>query len=142
MIKEVLKSAATEEVIDAWGKAYRFLADILIGREKGIYKAHSDQARGWNGFKLFKIDSKVKESDIITYFYLKPVDSNALPVYLPGQYITIRIPTAEGSTTMRNYSLSDKPGLDYFRISVKREKTLNLSYRMDLFPINYMMKCQ
>ena len=31
------------------------------------------------------------------------------------------MPTPDGSTTMRNYSLSDKPGQDYFRISVKRE---------------------
>ena len=44
-----------------------------------------------------------------------------MPDYLPGQYITVRAPKSDGSTTMRNYSLSDKPGNDYFRISVKRE---------------------
>ena len=50
------------------------------------------------------------------------IDSmQALPDYLPGQNITVRMPTLDGSTTMRNYSLSDKPGQDYFRISVKRE---------------------
>ena len=36
-IKEVLGDGATDEVIDAWGKAYGFLADIMIGREKQIY---------------------------------------------------------------------------------------------------------
>jgi nitric oxide dioxygenase len=35
-IKEVLGDAATPEVITAWGEAYWFLADILIGREKAL----------------------------------------------------------------------------------------------------------
>ena len=65
--------------------------------------------------------SKEVESTIITSFYLKPDDSGSLPDFLPGQYITVRMPTPDGSTTMRNYSLSDEPGKDYFRISVKKE---------------------
>jgi nitric oxide dioxygenase len=36
-IKEVLGDAATPEIITAWGEAYWFLADILIGREKALY---------------------------------------------------------------------------------------------------------
>jgi nitric oxide dioxygenase len=36
-IREVLGTAATDEVIDAWGEAYNFLADIFIAREKQIY---------------------------------------------------------------------------------------------------------
>lgn len=31
-IRTVLGSAATEEILDAWGDAYRFLADVLIAR--------------------------------------------------------------------------------------------------------------
>lgn len=40
-IKEVLGDAATEEVLGAWGEAYFFLADILIGKEKELYAAAS-----------------------------------------------------------------------------------------------------
>src|SRR5919107_4292598 len=36
-IKDVLGDAATDEILTAWGEAYWFLADILIGREKQIY---------------------------------------------------------------------------------------------------------
>jgi hemoglobin-like flavoprotein len=36
-IKEVLGDAATDEIIDAWGQAYWFLADILIGKEAALY---------------------------------------------------------------------------------------------------------
>lgn len=120
-IKEVLGDGATDEVINAWGEAYGFLADILTGREKQIYDENAEKSGGWEGFRNFVIAKKEVESSIITSFYLKPEDGDKLPDYLPGQYITVRMPTPDGSTTMRNYSLSDKPGLKYFRISVKRE---------------------
>lgn len=120
-IKEVLGDGASDEVIDSWGKAYGFLADIMIGREKQIYEENANKDGGWEGFRKFKIERKEQESSVITSFYLKPADGGKVPTYLAGQYITVRMPTADGSTTMRNYSLSDKPGQDYFRISVKKE---------------------
>lgn len=120
-IKEVLGSGATDEVIDAWGEAYWFLADILKGREQQIYNANARKNGGWDGFRRFRVERKEKESHVITSFYLKPQDGGAVPAYMAGQYITVRVQTHDGSTTMRNYSLSDKPGQDYFRISVKRE---------------------
>lgn len=120
-IREVLGEGATDEIINAWGEAYGFLADILIGREKQIYKESTEKTGGWEGFRTFKIDRKEQESSIITSFYLKPEDGGALPEFMPGQYITVRMPTPDGSTTMRNYSLSDKPEQGYFRISVKKE---------------------
>lgn len=36
-IKEVLKDAATDEVIEAWGKAYEVIAKVFINTEKEIY---------------------------------------------------------------------------------------------------------
>lgn len=120
-IKEVLGDAATPDIINAWAEAYGFLADILIGRESQIYKENAEKPGGWEGFRNFTVDKKEKESDIITSFYLKPVDGGTLPDYKAGQYITVRMPTPDGQTTMRNYSLSVKPDAGYFRISVKRE---------------------
>jgi len=38
-IRDVLGDAATDEVLDAWGQAYWFLADVLINREKTLYTA-------------------------------------------------------------------------------------------------------
>ena len=120
-IKEVLGDGATDDIIQAWAEAYQFLADILIGREKEIYQSTATQDGGWEGFKEFTVHKKVPESDVITSFYLKPNDGKPLPNYLPGQYITVRVPTQDGSTTMRNYSLSCAPNGEYFRISVKKE---------------------
>lgn len=36
-IKDVLGDAATDDVLDAWGEAYWFLADLLKGREAELY---------------------------------------------------------------------------------------------------------
>lgn len=37
-INDVLGEAATPEIMNAWGEAYNFLADVLIKREKEIYR--------------------------------------------------------------------------------------------------------
>lgn len=42
-IKDVLGDAATSEILDAWGEAYWFLADILIAQEAELY---ADEAKG------------------------------------------------------------------------------------------------
>src|SRR5690606_7456486 len=67
------------------------------------------------------VTRKVRESDIVTSFYLAPTDGEPLPDYLPGQYITVKLDHPVTPTSPRNYSLSDRPGTGYFRISVKRE---------------------
>lgn len=121
-IKEVLGEGATEEVLEAWKEAYKFLANIMMGREKQIYHQHATMPGGWEGFKTFEVIKIEKESSVITSFYLKPEEGNKLPAFNPGQYITVCVEAPNGTTTMRNYSLSDRPKQDWFRISVKREQ--------------------
>ncbi len=120
-IREVLGEAASDELIEAWGQAYGVLAEILIGREAQIYRQIATAEGGWEGLRRFRIARKVRESDVITSFYLEPSDGGDVPDYKPGQYLTVRVPDGKGSTTMRNYSLSCPPGAGHFRISVKRE---------------------
>ncbi|ARF17205.1 NO-inducible flavohemoprotein [Sporosarcina ureae] len=125
-IKEVLGDAATPEIMDAWEAAYGVIAGAFIGVEKDMYENTEQADGGWRLFKDFEIVDKVDESDVITSFYLKPVDGKKLPYYLPGQYITIRleIPGAKNIVN-RQYSLSQKSNDETFRISVKREDTLS-----------------
>lgn len=119
-IREVLGEAATDEVINAWAEAYQELAQIFIDREERIYQKQ-EQAFGWRGFREFVVASREANSDNIVSFYLRPADGGELPRHVPGQYITVRVPTPDGGSTMRNYSLSGPPGRAYYRISVKRE---------------------
>ncbi len=121
-IKDILGDAASPEVLSAWGEAYGFLAEIFIGRERGIYQEQRAQPGGWNGYRRFVVARKVPECETIASFYLRPEDAGPLPEFKAGQYITVRINDAAAAP--RNYSLSDRPGQSYFRISVKREGPL------------------
>lgn len=123
-IKDVMGHAATDEIIAAVAEAYGLLAQVCIDRESQIYADQQAKPGGWNGYRRFVIDRKEPESEIVTSFYLKPADDQPLPKYLPGQYITVRLDHPTTPTSPRNYSLSDRPGNDYFRISVKREPAL------------------
>lgn len=121
-IKDVLGSAATDEILQAWAEAYGVIADAFIGVEAELYKQTEQSNGGWAGFREFRVTQKVKESDVITSFYLVPNDGKAIPTFEPGQYISlkVRIP-GDTYTHIRQYSLSDSPGKSYYRISVKRE---------------------
>jgi len=118
-IAEVLGDAVNDEIIDAWGAAYQQLANILISVEKDIYDEHLNRKGGWAGFKGFKVIEKIKESEVITSFVLQAEDQLIID-FEPGQYITV-LKTFDGLEHRRNYSLSDAPGKNTLKISVKRE---------------------
>src|SRR5690606_2590919 len=88
-IKEVLKDAATDEVIEAWTLAYKQLAGIKIGDEQKMYHQKSEETGNLTGWRTFIVKSKVEESAEITSFYLKPKDGKEIPDHLPGQYLSI-----------------------------------------------------
>ncbi|MEN1935466.1 NO-inducible flavohemoprotein [Paenibacillus sp. 102] len=119
-IKEVAE--APQEVLDAWGEAYGVIADAFISIEAEMYEEAAKKEGGWKDFRNFVVVKKEKESDVITSFYLKPEEGEELSSFLPGQYVTVQINiNGETYTHNRQYSLSDAPGKDYYRISVKRE---------------------
>ncbi|WP_078596633.1 NO-inducible flavohemoprotein [Evansella clarkii] len=121
-IKDVLGEAATDEIIESWGKAYGVIADVFIQVEKEMYEETAAKTGGWNGFRNFTVEKKVPESDVITSFYLKAKDGEPIADFLPGQYISVRLRiSGEKYTHVRQYSLSDAPGKGYYRISVKKE---------------------
>lgn len=120
-IQEVLGEAATPELIEAWGEAYWFLANLLMEREADIRTNLEAQVGGWNGWRSFVIAEKRQESSVITTFILKPKDGGRVIRQRPGQYLTFRLSLPDGSEVKRNYSISCSPNDEYYRISVKRE---------------------
>ena len=120
-IREVLGAEiATDAVIEAWGAAYQQLADLLIGLEENVYVEKETATGGWRGTRPFVVARKVKESDEITSFYLRPADGGALLEFHPGQYIGLKL-IVDGEEIRRNYSLSAAANGREYRISVKRE---------------------
>lgn len=125
-IKDVLGDAATDEIINAWAEAYGVIADAFIGVERDMYEAAEQQNGGWEGFRAFVVAEKKEESSVITSFYLKPQDGGPIAEFNPGQYVSVRMEIpGEKNTHIRQYSLSDAPGKEHYRISVKKETGLN-----------------
>lgn len=74
-------------------------------------------------FRDFIIDRIVRESSTIKSFYYKRTDNKPVETHLPGQFITLRVkPPEEKKELIRNYTLSDGPGKEYFRTTIKREE--------------------
>ncbi|EKB25874.1 NO-inducible flavohemoprotein [Aeromonas dhakensis] len=121
-LKELGGSAVTDEMLDAWGKAYGVLASIFIGRESEIYQEKANEIGGWQGPRPFLIKEKRVESELITSFLLAPVDGKPVLDFKPGQYLSIKLVHPELEyQEIRQYSLSDAPNGQHYRISVKRE---------------------
>lgn len=119
------KDVANDDVINAWEKAYNEIANVFISIEADKYKEVENTVGGWIDYRNFKVTKKVKESDVITSFYLEPVDGEPFPAFKPGQYITVKadIP-GEPHSHLRQYSLSCAPNQGLYRISVKREEAI------------------
>lgn len=120
-IKTVLGDAATDEILAAWGEAYWFLAHILIAREDRIYHELADAEGGWTGWRDFTVSQVIPESAIITSFILRPTDGGRVIRHKPGQYLTFWFEIPGQPPIKRNYSISNGPNGEFYRISVKRE---------------------
>ncbi|KAH8895935.1 globin [Thozetella sp. PMI_491] len=116
---EVLGPAMTPAVREAWTKAYYMLARMLCAREAQIYGSFGK----WDGWRKFRIDRKVCETDDMWSFYLVPHDGKAIPSYMPGQYVSVQFHVPEmGHNQIRQYSLSDAPRSDCYRITIERDE--------------------
>lgn len=118
-IAETLGEAATPELLAAWGEAYGLLAGALIAEEQSLYHAKNIEPGQSRAVKVLR---KQQESADVTSFYLVSADNVPLPPFHPGQYISVAMNVpALSLRQLRQYSLSDSPSKDYWRISVKRE---------------------
>lgn len=120
-IKAVLGDAATPEILEAWGKAYWFLATILIAREGRVYEEQKVAEGGWSGWRDFRVEKVMCESRVINSFVLRPVDGGGVMQHRPGQYLTFWFEIPGHPPVKRNYSISSAANGETYRISVKRE---------------------
>jgi ferredoxin-NADP reductase/MOSC domain-containing protein YiiM/ferredoxin len=76
----------------------------------------------WPGFRPLRVSRINRESTNIVSLTLTPADDRPLVAALPGQFVILRIkPHPDSPALLRNYSLSDLPSADHYRVSVKLE---------------------
>jgi ferredoxin-NADP reductase/MOSC domain-containing protein YiiM/ferredoxin len=91
-----------------------------VARNPGL--ANEEQAPAWPGFRQMRVAQVLKESDSVTSFILATIDGQPLPAFQAGQFVVLRLLVdPKKGPVFRSYSLSDLPGADHLRISVKRE---------------------
>lgn len=80
----------------------------------------ADQER--NVYLDYEIVDIIPESDLISSFHLCRVDGKSLASYEPGQFLPIRLALpGKPELAFRTYTVSDAPGADSYRLSIKRE---------------------
>lgn len=116
---EVLGAAITPDIAAAWDEVYWLMATELVAREARLYQARDWQAgQDWPEMAVIY---REEAADGIVALRLRPTDGSPLAGYAPGQYISVALPIpASGLIQVRQYSLSDAPGGDTWRITVKR----------------------
>ena len=85
--------------------------------------ARDMRASSTRGLRRLRVERKVRESDVITSFYLESDDGEPLLPFVPGQFLPVRLDVPGQPTPLtRTYSLSDGPAdRDHYRLSIKRE---------------------
>ncbi len=121
-LRELAGEAFTEEVEESWATAYGVLADIFIKKEESIYNANENKSGGWRGIRKFRLIEKRIESELVKSLVFEPLDGQPVANYSPGQYIGVKLSVpGHDYEEIRQYSLSDRPNGETYRISVKRE---------------------
>ncbi|MBU2897417.1 NO-inducible flavohemoprotein [Vibrio hepatarius] len=121
-LRELAPDAFTEQVEEAWTAAYLFLAKVFIDREGELYLQRKQAIGGWENARQFIVKEKTRESELVMSFVLAPVDGGKVLDYIPGQYVGVEVKPSSGEhNEIRQYSLSQKPNGNNYRISVKRE---------------------
>jgi ferredoxin-NADP reductase len=91
--------------------------------ETAAFQRQEKEQQGhlWEGWRKFVVQRKVQECRDTCSFYLAAYDKKPLPPFLPGQYLTFRLPIpGEPRPIVRCYSLSDSPRPEYYRVTIKK----------------------
>ncbi|MFR9794836.1 globin domain-containing protein [Streptomyces sp. MS06] len=114
-IADVLGDAVTPEVAAAWDEVYWLMAHALTALEKRLYEESGEPT-----WRRWEVVERVAETADVATFRLRPADGGPVPGFRAGQYVSVRVPLADGARQIRQYSLSGAPGAGLRQISVKR----------------------
>jgi len=104
---------------------YEEQSALFRARAESLQKVRAEEIEKvqntWSGFRKFEVSEKINEIQDCHSIYLRPHDGRPLPPFEPGQFLTFKFKVPDQpSDVIRCYSLSDAPGRDYYRITVKK----------------------
>ncbi|MBM7457947.1 globin domain-containing protein [Rhodococcus coprophilus] len=117
-IVEVLGEAVTPEVASAWDELYWLMANTLIALEADLYAAAGVETG--DVWRTVQVIGRSHQSADTVSFTLASQDGSPLPIFRPGQYLSVGVYLPDGARQIRQYSLSNAPSQDHWRITVKR----------------------
>ncbi|MFB9905498.1 globin domain-containing protein [Allokutzneria oryzae] len=116
-VADVLGDAVTPEVAAAWDEVYWLFAVRLIAAETRLYQG-TGQDRGYLNAP-WTVVGRFEEAQDTVSLALAP-DNGPIPRHLPGQYTTVTVDLPNGMRQARQYTLSEAPGHNTLRITVRR----------------------
>ena len=117
-IVDALGDAVTPDIAAAWDEVYWLMADALNLIERGLYSARAVKPQ--TIWRQWEVEEKIRETGDVVTFVVKRADDRLVKPSLPGQYITVQVPMADGTRQPRQYSLSRADDGQYRQFTVKR----------------------
>jgi nitric oxide dioxygenase len=117
-IADVLGDAVTPEVAAAWDEVYWLMAFALINQERGLYSARG--VRPETVWREWEVVEKIDETPDVVTFRTRRTDDRLVRTSLPGQYVTVQVPTPDGLHQPRQYSLTKADDGQHRQFAVKR----------------------
>lgn len=103
-IGDVLGDAVTPEVAQAWDEVYWLMAHALINQERGLYGATGvTPTTVWG---TWRVESVTPSTPDVVELVVSRADGRWGRPSLPGQYVTVTMPMADGVHQPRQYSLT------------------------------------
>lgn len=117
-IVEVLGEAVTPEVASAWHEVYTLMANSLVEQETALYRqAGVEPGEVWRSTIVTEHEYDGAHAATL---YLCAEDGSRLPGFLPGQYISVRMPLPGGGEQIRQYTVFPGRVPGEWAITVKR----------------------
>ncbi|MGP9489842.1 globin domain-containing protein [Glutamicibacter sp. AOP33-2CA-4] len=101
-IAEDLGDTLTQEIAEAWSEVYWLMAHALIKIEKGLYAQQANDVV----YSPWRLIERTEAANGSLTFSFAPGDDTAATVAKPGQFVSVRMPMADGLRQVRQYTLS------------------------------------
>ncbi|GAB3800174.1 globin domain-containing protein [Micromonospora zhanjiangensis] len=118
-VAEVLGDAVTPQIAAAWEEVYWLMACELVAREARLYHG-AGVGSDVDVWRAWRVTGRTDDTADVVSFTLVPADGGPAPDFTPGQYASVAVDLGPDDRQIRQYSLSGRPGLGGWRITVKR----------------------